>query len=120
VPPVVKNSAAYLTLHNAGAADHALVGAASPAARVVELHTHSDDAGVMRMRRIDRIPLPAGEAVALKPGGHHIMLIDLTGPLEAGSEVKLELRFADGSTRAVTAPVRAPGETGGHHHHHHH
>lgn len=120
VPPVVSNSAAYVSLTNGGAVAHTLVGAASPAARAVELHTHSNDGGVMRMRRVDGIPLPAGETTALEPGGYHIMLIDLTGPLEAGGEVELELEFADGSRHRLTAPVRGAGAMGHDHHHHAH
>jgi copper(I)-binding protein len=77
VPPGQPNSAVFLSLTNSSAQDRALVGAESPAAGVTELHTHVNEDGMMRMRRIDRIELPAGETVTLKPGGLHVMLIGL-------------------------------------------
>lgn len=106
VPPGQPNSAAFMTLTNSGAGDRAVVAAASPAANVVELHTHRMEDGMMQMRRIERIDLPAGASVELKPGGLHVMLIDLTGPLTPGAEVPLTLTLDDGTSLALTAPVR--------------
>ncbi len=107
LPPGQPNSAVFLRLTNEGASDRALVGAASRVCDVVELHTHRMEDGMMRMRRIDRIPLPAGETVALEPGGLHIMLIGLHEPLRAGDSVPLELVFDDGSRSHLDAPIRA-------------
>lgn len=123
VPDVVKNSAVFLTLHNAGSADRALVSASSGIADVVELHTHIKDGDVMRMRRVERIPLPAGDTTVLEPGGLHIMLLGLKGPLNTGAEVQVDLTFADGSAKTIVAPVKAVSamqQGGGHEHHHHH
>ena len=72
-----------------------LVGAASPAAGVVEVHEMSMDGGVMKMRAIPALALPAGQAVELKPGGYHVMLMDLKGPLTAGSKLPLTLVLRD-------------------------
>ncbi len=87
-----------------------LVGASSPAVPVVEVHEMSMENDVMKMRPVAAIDLPAGEAVALKPGGYHIMLMGLTAPLNPGSTVPLTLTFeaADGSREEVQvdAPVR--------------
>ncbi|MDZ7752852.1 MAG: copper chaperone PCu(A)C [Gammaproteobacteria bacterium] len=120
LPPVQKNSAAYFTLVNPGANDRALVGARTPVARKAELHTHINDDGVMRMRQVDRIDVPAGGTTRLQPGGLHMMLFGLTRGLTAGDEVEIELRFDDGSTTDVVATVRKrDAGSAGHHHHDH-
>ncbi|MFM1892226.1 MAG: hypothetical protein RLZ44_1303 [Pseudomonadota bacterium] len=120
VPPVVPNSAAFMTLHNAGTADHTLVSASSPAAATVELHTHINDNGVMRMRPVEGgIAVPAGGSTELQPGGLHVMLIGLHQPLVEGDQVELELTFEDGSTQLLTAPVRKVMAGGMDHQHHH-
>lgn len=106
VPPGQPNSAAFMSLSNRGGELRALVGAASDASEVAELHTHVMSDGMMRMRRIEKIDLPAGETVALEPGGLHIMLIGLKRELKPGDEVRLTLSFDDGEKVAVSAPVR--------------
>ena len=107
VPPGQPNSAAFMTLTNRSDQARALVTATSPAAKTVELHTHTNEGGLMRMRRIERIEIPAGGSVQLKPGGLHVMLIGLTGDLVPGGNLALELTFDDGSRAQVQAPVRA-------------
>lgn len=106
VPPGQPNSAAFMSLRNTSDEDRALVGAESPAAEVVELHTHVEDEGMMRMRRIERIALPAGERVTLQPGGLHVMLIGLKSELAPGRTVELTLIQDDGERLMVQAPVR--------------
>ncbi len=106
VPPGQPNSAVFLTLSNASGEPHALVSAASPIADAVELHTHINDGGMMRMRRVERIEVPAGESVSLKPGGLHVMLIGLKQNLQPGDQVDLTLTFEDGTQTQVGAPVR--------------
>ena len=98
------NSAAFMTIRNEGN-DSAIVAARSPVSEVVELHTHREENGVMRMRQVEKIDLPAGETVMLKPGGLHVMLIDLKQALEAGSEISVTLVYADGSETALMMPV---------------
>ena len=100
-------------------ADAVLVGVASPVAARAELHTMTMDGGVMKMRPLDKLDLPAGKTVNLKPGGHHVMLIDIRRELKAGERVPLTLTVQDPrgarSTLQVDAEVRAaPG--GGHMH----
>lgn len=87
--PGQKTAAAYVELTSASGA--ALVAAGSPAAGAVELHSGSVEGGVMRMRAVPRIELPAGKTVKLAPGGLHLMLIDLKQPLKAGGKVPLTL-----------------------------
>ena len=107
VPPVVKTSAAFMQFQNSDSVERFLVSATTPAAAAVELHMHTMDDGVMRMRRIAHIHLPPNETVSLQPGGLHIMLFDLTGALSEGEEVPITLTFEDGSTKQISAEVRS-------------
>ena len=107
VPPGQMNSAAFMQLKNDSSEDISLVAAKSQVAENVELHTHTQDNGVMRMRQISEISLPAGEAIKLQPGGMHIMLIGLTQNLTAGENISLLLEFSDGSQQALEVPVQA-------------
>lgn len=107
VPPVVKTSAAFMQLQNSGQVEQFLVSAATPAAAAVELHMHTMDDGVMRMRRIPHVHLPPNETVSLQPGGLHIMLFDLVAPLNPGDRVPLTLTFEDGSSKEISAEVRS-------------
>ncbi len=94
-----------------------LVGVASPAG-TAELHEMRMDGDVMRMRAIDRLELPAGQPVQLKPGGHHLMVMDLKAPLQPGASMPVTLTFrtAAGEQRqlALQVPVSAtpPKEAG--------
>jgi periplasmic copper chaperone A len=88
--------------------DTALVAAASPVAKIVEIHEMKMDAGVMKMGAIDRLALPAGKAVELKPGGYHVMLMDLKQPLKEGDTVPLTLTFEDKSGRKQALDVKVP------------
>lgn len=89
-------------------ADTALVGVASPSATIVEIHEMKMDGGMMKMRAVDRIALPAGKAVELKPGGYHVMLMDLAKPLKEGDSVPLKLTFQDKAGKTVTQDVNVP------------
>jgi len=115
-----KASGAFMGLKSSS--DVRLVGASSPAAKVVEIHEMSTSDGVMRMRAIEGLPLPAGKSVELKPGGYHVMLIDLVKPLVPGEQVPISLTFlaADGrkSTVEVKAMVRELASRGGSAHKH--
>lgn len=83
-----------------------LVGGASPVAGVVEIHEMAMDGNVMKMRALPKgLALPAGKAVELKPGGYHVMLMDLKQPLKAGERVKLDLKFELKDKKLVTQPL---------------
>ena len=88
-----KTSGAYMQLKSAQGAT--LVGAESPAARIVELHEMRMDGNVMRMRAVPRLELPAGKVIELKPGGFHFMLIDLKQPLGKGGSIPITLKIED-------------------------
>ncbi len=111
IPPVVKTTAAFMQLQNHDAVEHFLVGASAPVAGAAELHMHTMDDGVMRMRRIAHIHLPPGKSVALQPGGLHIMMFDLKSPLSPGGQVPITLTFSDGSSKEVSATVRSVLQT---------
>lgn len=116
VPPGQPNSAAFMTLMNHSDIEHAVVAAESPVANVVELHTHTEEKGMMKMRRIDKISVPGKNKTVLQPGGLHIMLIGLKQELVPGEKVSLTLKFEDGSHKKIEAPVNkvmVPGNMNG-------
>jgi periplasmic copper chaperone A len=98
---------AFLTLVNAGTSADRLVGASSPAADHVELHTMRLDGDVMKMREVDAIDLPAGQSVALEPGKLHLMLQGLKAPLKVGSRFPLSLKFEKGEPVTVDVEVES-------------
>lgn len=85
----------------------AIVGAASPAAGVTEIHEMKMDGGVMKMRTIDRLELPAGKSVRLAPGGYHVMLMDLKQPLKKGDSVPMTLQIEGKDKQVQTLQVNA-------------
>jgi periplasmic copper chaperone A len=111
-PPGATTGAVYVTLTNRGRVADALVSATSPAAAKVEFHSMSMAGGIMRMAPIAG-PQAIGPGASLKfgPGGSHIMLIGLKGPLKAGAHVRLTLTFAKAGAVTVDAPVRADAPT---------
>ena len=88
-------------------ADTALVAAASPVAKIVEIHEMKMEGSMMRMNAVDRLALPAGKSVDLKPGGYHVMLMDLVKPLKDGDTVPLQLTFEDRAGKKQTVEVKA-------------
>lgn len=107
VPPGQPNSAVFMSLSNSSSETRALVEAHSSAANVVELHTHISEGGIIRMRRVDRIDIPANAGVVLEPGGLHIMLIGLVETLAPGDRLELTLVYDSGEQDTVAVPVRA-------------
>jgi copper(I)-binding protein len=91
-PPGAAVAGGYMLIRNQGAADR-LVGASSPAAAKVELHVHINNKGVMEMREVKGYDVPAKGKFELKPGGAHLMFIDLKQPLKEGDRVPVKLRF---------------------------
>lgn len=108
-----KNGAAYVTVINHGNSVDKLVGAEATIAKRVELHTHKNDGGIMRMRHIKSIPVPVGSSVSLKPGGHHIMMMGLTQKLKMGAEFPLTLVFEKAGKMTVNVKIKSAGALGG-------
>lgn len=107
-PPGAMSTAAYMTLRNAGPAEVRVVKAASTVSLVTELHNHLNEGGVMKMRQVKDIPVPAGGEAELKPGGLHVMLIDMRLPLREGDTVPITLGLDDGSSKRIGVPVKNP------------
>jgi periplasmic copper chaperone A len=83
----------YMVIRNAGAGADRLVSASSPAAAKVELHVHINDNGVMRMREVPGYAVPAKGTFELKPGGAHLMFVDIKRPFKEGDKVPVNLKF---------------------------
>lgn len=102
----------FMKIENKGAADQ-LVSASSPVAGEVQLHEMAMDGNVMKMRQVKDIPVPAGGSVELKPGGLHLMFMNIKAPLAAGETVPVKLKFAKAGEVEVKMPVNAMGAGAG-------
>ncbi len=85
-----------------------LVGAATPAAGIVEIHEMKMEGDVMKMRAMESLSLAPGKPVKLAPGGFHFMLMDLKAPFKAGERITLTLRLRDAQGRETTQQVPVP------------
>lgn len=111
--PHQRSGGAYLTIENRGDTADKLVGATSPVAKSVEIHTMSMEGNVMRMREIGEINLPPSARIEMKPGnGYHLMLIDLHQPLKAGESFPMTLVFEKADKREVSVTVRGTNMQG--------
>jgi copper(I)-binding protein len=106
VPPSAENTGIFMVIRNQGDKDVKLIGAESPVAKKVELHTVIEEGGMKKMRPVHDIGVKAKGETVLKPGDYHVMLIGLTKPLQEGDIVPLTLKFDDGSSESIQAPVR--------------
>lgn len=103
---VAKSGAAFLIIHNHSDQDDRLVTASSDVAKRVELHTHLEEDGVMKMTKLeDGLIIPAGVMHALKRGGDHVMFMGLTRSLEHGDMIELTLSFEHAGDVTITVPV---------------
>ena len=99
---------AFLTIANTGTATDHLLGASSKAAQTVEVHETSMKDGVMSMREVPAIEIPAGQMLELRPGSYHIMLINLARDLADGDEIQIILHFETAGDIPVTVKVGMP------------
>jgi periplasmic copper chaperone A len=83
----------YMTIRNKGAAPDRLVGASSAAAARVELHVHIREGEVMKMRQVSAYDVPANGAFELKPGGAHLMFVQIARPFKEGDKIPVKLKF---------------------------
>jgi copper(I)-binding protein len=107
-PPGSPATGAFMVLHNSGSKLVKLIKADNPVSQLTELHTHLHEGGMMKMRPVKDIPIPAGGEARLQPGGLHIMLIDMKAPLLDGDQLPLTLSFDDGSSKVIKLPVKKP------------
>lgn len=116
--PGQKTAGIYLEIISS--ADAALVGVRSSVAKSAEIHATRMEGGVMKMRAIERLALPAGKPVKLAPGGLHIMLLGVARPLGERDTIPLELTVegAGGVRSNVEAQAQVRATTAGAHHAH--
>ena len=104
-----ENGAAYFIIENGTASDDSLMGVSSDIATAAEVHMSMGDAnGVMSMQMQEAVTIPAGEPVEFKPGGLHVMLVNLTRDLKPGETITLTLNFKETGNVVVEVPVKAP------------
>jgi len=109
-PAKAETGIAYLTIRSPTA--DRLVTVSSPVAKKAELNSMEMSGMVMKMRPLASLDIPAGQPVTLKPGGDHIMLMGLVGPLREGQSFPLTLTFEKAGAREVTVAVEKPGAAG--------
>jgi periplasmic copper chaperone A len=105
-PPHAQNSVAFMQINNNSEKSLKLVSASSDIAERVELHSHTMNDGIMKMRQIDDVAINANAQVELRPGSFHIMFFGLKSALVEGDTVKLKLYFNNGDEIIVDAPVK--------------
>lgn len=107
--PKAPNGAAFMALMNQGDEDLAVVSASADVAERVELHTHLNEDGVMKMRQVPQIEVPAGSEVVLQPGSYHVMLLGLYAPLKQGESFEVTLELSNGEALSVDVPIQSAG-----------
>jgi hypothetical protein len=120
MPPGAFATASFMTLNNTSEQSIKLVQVNTNAAKSAELHTHTNDNGIMRMRQVSSFNIPAKGQTKLQPAGNHIMLISPAQTIQSGSTVSITLTFEDGSSKQVTMPVKSVMNQNDDHQHHHH
>jgi len=108
-PQGAKTGAAYVTVANQGSVPDKLVSASTPVAAEAQLHTMTDDNGVMKMRPVSAVDVKPGASVTLKPGGMHVMLMGLKQPLSAGQSFPLTLTFEKAGKVETTVKIAKAG-----------
>jgi copper(I)-binding protein len=108
-----KVAGGFMKIENKGAADQ-LISASSPIAAEMQLHTMSMEGNVMKMREVKAIDVPANGSVDLKPGGLHLMFMDIKAPLKAGESVPVKLKFQKAGEIEIKVPVREMSAGSGH------
>jgi len=99
-----------MTLVNSSETSYALTSVSFTGASMVEIHETSMNEGVMRMRQVSHIDIPANGSAELKPGSYHIMLMGLEKPMIAGTAETLTLTFSDDSQKTIEALVGTVSE----------
>ncbi len=111
VPPSSPVAAAYMTITNEGNADDKLLSVTSSISGSTMIHqTVIDNEGVANMNMVDALVIPAGKSVELKPGGTHVMLMDLKEPVTDKDKIELDLKFENAGDIKVEAPVKKLGD----------
>jgi hypothetical protein len=113
--PGAKVAAGYMVIRNKAASADRLIGASSPAAARMETHVTMRDGDIMRMREVKGYDIPAGGSFELKPGGAHLMFVDIKQPFKEGERIRATLRFEKAGEVHVEFHVgRLTGQRQGH------
>jgi copper(I)-binding protein len=115
--PGAKVAAGYVTLRNKSGSPDRLIGASSPVAAKVETHVHIKDGEILRMREVKSLDVPAKGTLELKPGGGHLMFIDIKQPLKEGDKVPVTLMFEKSKDMTVEFHVGRLTAPPAHHQH---
>jgi len=110
--PGAQVAGGFMTIQNKGAAPDRLVGAASPVAERVELHVHVHEGGMMKMRQVPGFDVPANGQFVLKPGGGHLMFINIKRQIKPGETIPVTLRFEKAGEVKAEYAVGALGAMG--------
>ena len=114
--PGAKIAAGYMTIKNAAKTPDKLLSASSPAAEKVETHVTVKEGDIFRMREVKGYDIPAGGSFELKPGGAHLMLVNVKAPLKEGDKVPLTLHFEHAGQMKAELRVGRLTDTGQHGH----
>jgi len=114
--PGAKIAAGYMTIHNGAPAADRLIGASSSAAEKVETHVTMKDGDVFRMREVKGYDIPARGSFEFKPGGAHLMFVNIKAPFKEGAKVPLTLRFERAGEVKIELQVGRLTETPKHAH----
>ena len=101
----------YMTIRNKGSAPDRLVGASSSAAAKVELHVHLKEGEIVRMRQVPAYDVPANGSFELKPGGAHLMFIQIARPFKEGEKIPVRLKFEKAGEVSVEFSVGRLGDS---------
>ena len=110
-PPGAPVAGGYMTIRNKGAAPDRLIGASSSAAAKVELHVHIKEGEVMKMRQVPAYDVPANGSFELKPGGAHLMFVQIARPFKEGEKIPVKLKFERAGEVSVEFVVGRLGDT---------
>lgn len=118
-PPGARIGAGYFTLRNTGTTADRLLAVSSPAAARVETHVTVKEGDVSKMREVKGYEVPAKGSLELKPGGSHLMFVDIKAPFKEGQRIEALLRFAKAGDVKVQFEVRPLGSASHEHQHMH-
>ena len=108
-PPGAKVAVGYMEIRNRGAQPDRLLSASSAVAKRVEMHVTQREGEVLKMRQVESFEIPARERYALRPGGAHLMLVDVVQPLEKGQRFMMKLRFERAGELEIELEVQERG-----------
>lgn len=109
-------SSAYMTLNNISKNNLRLIAASSSVSDRVEIHEHTMENGLMKMRQREYVEILAKDSTVFQPSGFHLMIFDLKQPLKAKENIKITLHFDDESSIDVNYLIKGLKQKKHHHH----